>query len=80
MTPRPNISNSFIHTGKEVLTRISITREVARPSHKRVTLMLTRRDRVKTDSADDGRVAEGGLGRDDGIGDVVVDALWYSRQ
>jgi hypothetical protein len=37
--------------------------------------MLARRDGVDADGADDRGIAQGRLGRDDGIGDVVVNGL-----
>lgn len=61
------------------LTSISIAGEVASPSNKRVALVLARRDRVETHSADDRGVAQSGLGIDNRIGDVVVDALSTSN-
>jgi hypothetical protein len=57
------------------LTSISIAAEVACPGDVRVALVLARGDGVQADGGDDGCVAQGGLGGDDAVGDVVVDGL-----
>lgn len=57
-------------------TSVCIAGEVASPLHKRAALGLARRDRVEADSADDAGVAELRLGRDDRVGDVVVNRLF----
>ena len=43
-----------------------------------MALVLARGDGVQADGADDRGVGEGGLGRDDGVGDEVVDALEFT--
>lgn len=54
-------------------TSISIAREVSAPGDKSSALVLSRSDGVGAHGADDRGVAEGGLRRDDAVGDVVVD-------
>lgn len=54
-------------------TRISIARKVSAPGDKSSALVLSRGDGVGAHSADDRGVAQGGLRRDDAVGDVVVD-------
>jgi hypothetical protein len=41
-----------------------------------VARLLAGGNGVQTDSGDDGCVAQGGLGGDDAVGDVVVDGLY----
>jgi hypothetical protein len=41
-----------------------------------VSLVLAGRDRVRADGAHDASVAQGGLARDDRVGDEMVDALF----
>jgi hypothetical protein len=57
------------------LTRISIAGEVASPCNECMALVLSRGDRVGTDCADNGGVAQRGGGRDNRVGDEVIDAL-----
>jgi len=57
------------------LTCIGIAAEVAGPGDVRVALVLARGDGVQADGGDDGCVAQGGLGGDDAVGNVVVDGL-----
>jgi glucose-6-phosphate dehydrogenase assembly protein OpcA len=70
----------MLHIGERgvesILTCIGITGEVARPSYKGVTLMLTRGNRPEADGANNRRVAQGRLRGDNGVGEVVVDALF----
>lgn len=54
-------------------TGISVAREVSAPGDKSSALVLSRGDGVGANSADDRGVAQGGLRRDDAVGDVVVD-------
>jgi hypothetical protein len=58
-----------IHTG------IGIAGEVASPGDEGLALVLAGGDGVCADGGDDGSVAQLRLGRDDGVGDEVVDAL-----
>lgn len=55
---------------------VGIAREVASPLDESATLSLARGDWVQTNGADNAGVAELRLGRDDGVGDVVVDRLF----
>jgi hypothetical protein len=57
------------------LTSIGIAREVASVLDEGGTLKVTAGDGVAADGGDDGGVGQGGLGADDGVGDVVVDGL-----
>lgn len=63
------IGNTLIRTG------IGIRREVASPGDEGLALVLAGGDGVGADGGDNGGVAQLGLSRDDGVGDVVVDAL-----
>jgi len=65
-----NMGNVVVRTG------IGIRREVASPGDEGLALVLAGGDGVGADGGDDGGVAQLGLSRDDGVGDVVVDALW----
>ena len=56
-------------------TGISVPREMTGPLHVRVSFMLARGDGEAADGREDGCVAEGGLGGDDAVGDVVFDCL-----
>jgi hypothetical protein len=60
---------------QEQLTSIGIAREVAGPGDVSVALVLARGDGIDANRGDGGRVRELRLGRDDAVGDVVVDAL-----
>jgi hypothetical protein len=53
---------------------VGVAGEVSAPGDKGVALVLAGGDGVGADGADDGGVAQGGLRRDDAVGDVVVDA------
>ena len=64
-----NMGNVVVRTG------IGIRREVASPGDEGLALVLAGGDGVGADGGDDGGVAQLGLSRDDGVGDVVVDAL-----
>jgi hypothetical protein len=55
-------------------TSIGVAGEVSAPGNKGLTLVLAGGDGVGADGADNGGVAQGGLRRDDAVGDVVVDA------
>lgn len=67
---------SFVLAGCVVVrTSVGIGREVASPSDEGLALVLARGDGICADGRDDGGVAQLGLSRDDGVGDVVVDAL-----
>lgn len=57
-------------------TSIGIARELAAPLHKRVALVLARRDGEEAHGAQDRRVRQLGRGRYDRVGDVVVDGLF----
>jgi hypothetical protein len=57
------------------LTRVGIAREVATPGDKGVACVVARCDGVGSDGAHDRRVAKSGLGRDDAVGNVVVNGL-----
>lgn len=57
------------------LTSISIAGEVTGPGDEGVSLMLTGGNRVDSDGAHNGCVAKFRLGRDDTIGDVVINGL-----
>jgi len=52
---------------------ISITREISRPLNERLSFMVTGSNWEQADSGNDAGVAELRLGRDDGVGYVVVD-------
>lgn len=56
-------------------TSISIARKMAGPLHVRVTFVLAGGDGEAADGREDGGVAEGRLGGDDAVGDVVFDGL-----
>jgi hypothetical protein len=56
-------------------TSISIAGEVASPGDEGLAFVLSRGDGVCADGRDDGRVGQLRLGRDDAVGDEVVDAL-----
>ena len=56
-------------------TGISVAREMTGPLHVRVSFVLARGDGEAADGREDGCVAEGGLGGDDAVGDVVLDCL-----
>jgi hypothetical protein len=58
-----------------IRTSIGIAGEVAGPGNEGLALVLAGGDRVCADGGDDGSVAQLRLGRDDGVGDEVVDAL-----
>ena len=64
-----NMGNVVVRTG------IGIRREVASPGDEGLALVLAGGDGVGADGGDDRGVAQLGLSRDDGVGDVVVDAL-----
>ena len=56
-------------------TGISIAGEVASVLDEGGALEVTAGDSVAADGGDDRGVGKGGLGADDGVGDVVVDGL-----
>ena len=57
------------------LTSISIAGEVARPLDKRAALEFARGDGKQADRGQDRGVTKLGLGRNDAVGNVVVDSL-----
>ena len=67
---RPLMYTRGEHTG------ISIAGEVSSPSDESVALVLARSNRVRADGAHNAGVAKGRLGRDNRVGDEVVDALY----
>ena len=58
-----------------IRTGIGIAGEVASPGDEGLALVLAGGDGVGADGGDDRGVAQLRLGRDDGVGDEVVDAL-----
>jgi hypothetical protein len=58
-------------------TSISIAGEIARPLNERLSRVVAGCDREEADGAHDAGVAELRLGRDDGVGYVVVDRLSF---
>lgn len=56
-------------------TRVSIARKVAGPFDKGAARELTRSHWVAPDSAQHAGIGDLRLGRDDAVGDVVVDSL-----
>ena len=61
--------------GNNGRTRVCVAGEVARPLNKRMSLVLARCDREAADGAYDRGVTELRLGRDNRIGDIVVNRL-----
>jgi hypothetical protein len=62
---------------KGARTSIGITGEIARPLNECLSLVVAGRDREESNGAHDAGVAELRLGRDDGVGYVVVDRLSF---
>lgn len=60
---------------QRMLTGVGVAGEVASVLDEGAALVLTAGDGVAADGADDGGVGQSRLGGDDGVGDVVVDAL-----
>lgn len=69
------MSAYFLNGLLDKRTSISVTREIPRPLHKRAALVVAAGDGVALHRAEDAAVSELRLGRDDAVGDVVVDSL-----
>ena len=73
------VSTGKFETRREnsgIRTSIGIAGKVSGPGDVGVALVRSRGDGVDSQGADNRGVAQGGLGRDDAVGDVVVDGLF----